>query len=79
AAGAGAGRHPTAEVAAELDRLGRERAGQVLALKPWRVMRDDIAARGSQSSSGVDPAHPGGSSSFRIGFPAGATNQVSLG
>ncbi|MFI2562337.1 hypothetical protein ACH49Y_30310, partial [Nocardia farcinica] len=38
-------RSRAAEVAAQLERLGRERAGQVLALKPWRVMRDDIAAR----------------------------------
>ncbi len=36
---------PTAEIAAELDRIARERADRVLAVKPWRVMRDDLAAR----------------------------------
>ncbi|WP_227999451.1 WXG100-like domain-containing protein [Nocardia australiensis] len=32
-------------VRAELERLGRERAAEVLAVKPWRAMRDDLARR----------------------------------
>lgn len=38
-------RPPPAEVSREQNRLARERANAVLALKRWRVMRADIAAR----------------------------------
>ena len=45
AEGATGDRRPSAEVAAELDRLGRERAAEVLRLSPLRAMRDDVAGR----------------------------------
>lgn len=45
ASGALDGRPPSAEAGPELDRLARQRAAELLRIKPHRAMRDDLAQR----------------------------------